>query len=57
VTLNQISRALYRGARLSRDARAVQRSMQTGSFAPIGKRLVRKAVGRAFGRTLGGWPR
>jgi hypothetical protein len=54
---NHVSRWLYRGARLSRDARAVERSIETKSPSPVAKRLVRKAIGRGFGRAWGGWPR
>jgi hypothetical protein len=56
-TLNTISKFLYGAARATRDVQAVNRSYRTRSFAPIGKRLVRKAIGRGFGRTWGGWPR
>lgn len=53
MTLNQFSRQLYRAARMARDAQAVNRSLRTGSVAPIGKRLLRKAVYRFVGGLLG----
>lgn len=46
-----ITSTLYKLARLSADARAVSRSIQTGSPKPIGKRLIRKAIGRGLART------
>lgn len=55
--LNGLSRLLYRLARLTRDARAVQRSFQTGSLTPLAKRLARKAAGRGYGSLTGRWLR
>lgn len=52
MTLNQISRALYRAGRITRNVRAVQRSVQTGSVRPLGNRMLRIAAGRVFGRAL-----
>lgn len=52
MNLNQISRALYRAGRITRDARAVERSLETGSPAPIAHRLVRKALYRGFGKVV-----
>ncbi len=44
---------LYRAARLTRDAGAVERSLETGSAKPIERRLIRKkALGRGFGRAM-----
>ena len=44
---------LYRAARLSADVRAVRRGPQA-----VGERLIRKAVGRAWGRSgVPRWPR
>jgi hypothetical protein len=44
---------LYRAARLSADVNAIRRGPKA-----IGKRLVRKAVGRAWGRSgVPRWPR
>lgn len=37
---------LYKAARMSADARAVKRSIQTGSPKPIVRRVVNKAIGR-----------
>lgn len=52
MNLNNLSNALYRAARITRDARAVERSIQTGSPAPIARRVLRKAAGRAFWRAM-----
>jgi hypothetical protein len=41
-----ITSALYKAARLSADARAVKRSIQTGSPKPIVRRLVNITIGR-----------
>lgn len=43
-----ITSALYRAARLSADARAVKRSVQTGSPKPIARRLANKLIGRTI---------
>lgn len=43
---------LFKAARLSADARAIRRGPKA-----TGKRLVRKGIGRAWGRAWGGWPR
>ena len=43
-----ITSALYKLARLSADARAVRRSVETGSPAPILRRLANKAIGRGL---------
>lgn len=53
--LNKVSSVLYRAARLSRDARAVQRATQQHSLAPIGRRVERKAVRRIVNGQLGKW--
>jgi len=55
MTLNQFSKVVIKAGRLTRDARAVQRSLQTGSVAPLGRRLVRKVVRRKVNGTLGKW--
>lgn len=52
MTLNQLSRMLFRLEVASRDARAVQQAVRTGSVKPLGRRLVRKALGRGFGRAM-----
>lgn len=52
MTLNQISRGLYRAGRITRDVRAVERSIETGSPAPIARRVVRKALYRGFGKVV-----
>lgn len=54
-SLNAISSALYRAARLSRDVRAVQRAGRQHSMAPIGRRVERKVVRRVVNRRLGKW--
>lgn len=50
MTINHISKVLYWLARLSRDAQAVSRSVQTGDPTPILKRMGRKVVGKAVGQ-------
>lgn len=50
--LNPISRILYRSARASRDAAAVERAVRTGSPMPIVRRVGRKAAGRIVGPWL-----
>lgn len=52
VTLNSVSKAIYRAGRISRDARAVQRSVQTGSPAPLARRYARKVAWRGFSRLM-----
>jgi hypothetical protein len=52
MTLNQISRALYRAAHVTRNVRAVERSIQTGSVKPLGNRMLRIAAGRVFGKAM-----
>lgn len=52
MTLNEISRALYRAARVTRNMRALQRSIQTGSVKPLGDRMLRIAAGRVFGKAM-----
>jgi hypothetical protein len=48
-----ITSRLFRAARLSADLRAISRGPDA-----IGKRIVRKAVGRTWGRTgIPRWPR
>lgn len=47
-----INSALYKLARLGRDAKAVERSIETGSPKPILKRIVNKAIGRYIVRRL-----
>jgi len=44
--LNKISKALYGGARTTRDVKAVEKSIEKGSLMPIVKRLVNKWIGR-----------
>ena len=43
-----LTNLLFRLARLSADARAVRRSVETGSPAPLMRRLFNKAVGRGI---------
>lgn len=52
MTLNQFSRMLFRLEVATRDARAIQQSVRTGSVKPLGRRLVRKALWRGFGRAM-----
>lgn len=47
---------LYSAARTSRDVRAVQRALETGSAKPIVRRVKNRLVGRALGRA-GIWQR
>ncbi|MGH7747452.1 MAG: hypothetical protein ACREQ5_22235 [Candidatus Dormibacteria bacterium] len=47
---------LYRAARASATARAVRRSIETGSPAPVLRRAKNKAVGRALSKA-GVWRR
>lgn len=51
-SLNQVSSTLYRGARITRNVRALQRSIQTGSVKPLGNRMLRIAAGRLFGKAM-----
>ena len=44
--LNRISKLLYAGGRKSRDLRAIEKSIQTGSPMPLIKRVVNKWIGR-----------
>lgn len=41
---------LYRMARISADGRAIERSIETGSPAPLLRRLSNKLIGRFLGR-------
>ena len=52
MTINQFSSLLYRMARLSRDVRAVERSLEKGSIEPIASRVGRKLTGRLMGRLM-----
>lgn len=45
-----ISRALYKAARLSRDVHAVKRTVETGDLGYVGRRARNKLVGRALAR-------
>lgn len=51
-----ITRTLFQLARLSADARAIRRSIQIGSPAPVARRARNKVAGRLIGRA-GGWSR
>ncbi len=51
--LNRLSRVLYGAARLTRDARAVSRAVDTGSPAPLVRRAGRKLLGRLIARAVG----
>lgn len=53
--INKVSSVLYAAARLTRDARAIQRATQQHSLAPIGRRVERKTVRRVVNRQLGKW--
>ena len=52
MTLSGMRRGLYRGARVLGDYEAVRRLVRTGSVKPLGRRLVRKALWRGFGRAM-----
>jgi hypothetical protein len=52
MTLNQLSRFLYAAARATRNARAVERSIETGSPKPIFDRIGRVYAGRAAGQLI-----
>jgi len=52
VNLNNLSSALYRATRATRNVRAVQHSIQTGSVKPLGNRMLRIAAGRVFGKAM-----
>lgn len=52
MNLNNLSNTLYRAARITRDIRAVERSIETGSPAPIARRVVRKALYRGLGKVV-----
>jgi hypothetical protein len=52
VNLNNLSNALYRAARITRNVRAVERSIQTGSVKPLGNRMLRIAAGRVVGKAM-----
>jgi hypothetical protein len=47
---------LYRAARVSADARAVRRSLETGSPRPVLRRAKNRTLGRALGKA-GVWRR
>lgn len=48
-----LTSTLFRAARLSADLRAVRRGPKA-----VGKRIIRKGIGRAWGRTgIPRWPR
>jgi hypothetical protein len=47
-----VSSMLYRAARLSRDANAVNRALKTRSPRPIVRRAANRMIGRAAGRVL-----
>jgi len=48
---------LYTAARLLGDAQAVDKSIRTGSPAPLVNRVGRKMLGRAFGFLMGRMPK
>jgi hypothetical protein len=52
MTLSGLRRGLYRGGRVLGDVEAVRRSVRTGSVKPLGRRMVRKALWRGFGRAM-----
>jgi hypothetical protein len=43
---------LRRGASVLGDYEAVRQAVRTGSVKPLGRRLVRKALWRGFGRAM-----
>lgn len=55
MSIPKVRRGLYRWGRILGDVQAVRRAAQTGSVAPLGRRLVRKAVRRKVNGTLGKW--
>lgn len=52
MNLNKLSSMLYRAARITRNVRALQRSIHTGSVKPLGNRMLRIAAGRVFGKAM-----
>ena len=50
VTLNTTRSGLYTVARILGHIQAGKRSLETGSLAPIGKRIGRVLLGRAMGQ-------
>lgn len=52
MTLSGLRRGLYRGAAYWEDYEAVRQAVRTGSVKPLGRRLVRKALWRGFGRAM-----
>ncbi|HEU5004324.1 MAG TPA: hypothetical protein VFW71_16310 [Actinomycetota bacterium] len=51
-SLGRARRSLYRTARILGDIEAVQRSARRGSVVPIARRMERRVVRRAVGRSL-----
>jgi len=51
--INKARSGLYRWARILGDVQAVERSVQTGSPAPVARRLLRKRAGPAYGKAIG----
>lgn len=52
MTLSGLRRGLYRGGRVLGDIEAMRQAVRTGSVKPLGRRLVRKALWRGFGRAM-----
>jgi hypothetical protein len=52
MTLSGLRRQMYHWGRILGDVEAAQRSVETGSVKPLGRRLVRKALWRGFGRAM-----
>jgi hypothetical protein len=50
--ISRLRRQLYRGARVLGDVEVVRQAVRTGSVKSLGRRLVRKALWRGFGRAM-----
>jgi hypothetical protein len=53
-TISKLRGMMYREAKYLGDAQAIQKSIATGSAAPIAKRLARRAVGSLFATIMRG---
>lgn len=49
MSISKIRSALYGTARVLGDVQAVKRAAETGSAAPIEKRITRRLIGRGLG--------
>jgi len=45
-----LQRSIYQALKLANDARAVRRALETGSPAPVTRRVGRRVYGKATGR-------